>query len=281
VTGEGDHVEAKAEVRGPEITVAALTPPLKRNAAGRVHSVLRALAESDKTGNANLGRVLLAVLGIPPAAGKVKSTALRILLDLRDEIDAAVLALHVKGVESSLYAEAVKVTRDFLAPEAVTTKWVGYRETLHGSVVHAFGFAAELLGDMEPAVTPEELDDLMAELSSVRTAVDAQTSLDPIVANFLRTNLDRMESALRAYPLRGGSVVVEARRTIVGSVVVDAPADVSGNARKLVERLGAVVQKFLKVADGVEKTAKLYERLKSTGIAALEWWNGSGGGGAV
>ncbi len=199
------------------------------------------------------------------------------VLAVRFEVDEVTQALKTLGRSAELFQPHLERLRSLAGVDSLSAPWRGLAGNIIAPDVRlALRWAAETLPDDEEAADTEALKDLADEFDQL-TATLATLELPPSLRTFATTQLRRLRSALRLYPIRGAAGLREAVEAAAGAYTVTVkhqaaaePApSTEGNA--FLKRFRVALGKAADVTDKANKYSGAVIGLVQKGRQLIEW----------
>lgn len=238
--------------------------PQNINSAYRVYQILQKAAQQDP-GRAT-GWIWANVFGYgkgePEQTDELSTRdtdVARALALLRDEIINARDQMLATDLSNDLYEDAFGGALKAISASSLRTGWSDFRQHLTQDRLLAIRFCSEVLPDQERLIDKKDLDDIEAQLASLRATID-ERDLPADVRRFILGLVRTIERAIKDYPVSGAKAYRNA--------FVDAVASYGENEILIQENKGVSEMKTLdriwkKFTDVTQKAETIQKFLKA------------------
>ena len=240
------------------------------NPAKRVLSCVEKAAKATEKESA--AEVWAEILGLDKKTSKVDPHDVTAKLGLlRDQVDLVQSSMSSTNFSSNLYKPHLDKIRKTVTVGNITAGWSNYKSHLSPDTVLSLRFCAEIIND-ESEISFDELQKLLSKIAELRAEIESGNVVGPTY-DFIISQLNIIEDAVRDYPIVGGSAIKRAFKNGF-SDLTERAEDLAGNEEvKATGKLGKI-WKDLKSAGGefveADKIANAYVGLIEKGHSLSE-----------
>ena len=233
----------------------------------RIYDALMGLPE-----NTQMMHAWAKALDVDPGTPDLEEEISLLVLGVRREVDVARRRLDLIGVPAGLSEPAFNRLRQVASPTQLNVPWGSHRGNVQPPECRkilewvSWTLKEEAEGEMEPAM----LEALREELDALQTALGT-TDVSPHLRDFIESQIAAIRGALRMYRVQGAKPIQAALTKVVGEFKVNEKAlqqdlqTAPEEAKGIVARAAAMVEKVAKVADNLSKLKKGVEDVYSIG----------------
>lgn len=252
------------------------------NTAGRLLAIFDQTVNQQLGNEASMLNVWAKVFELPTDGPNLEDAVVSCLQATRSEIEVLRARLHMLGVTDDLMHPGITRLHNLTSTTHIHTRWNNLRaEAVKPENRLAFIWANWALRDEdEEDMSSDQLATLRGELDSLEVSLH-DTEMTPYLRGFVQKQIDAIRSALRVYKVKGVKPIEDALHQVAGTYTVEKSrveaehANASESAKKMLARVGAVIEKTAKVADNLDKIRKAgdgaYSLAGTVGPLLLNW----------
>ncbi len=149
------------------------------------------------------------ILGLDKKTSKVDPHEVMAKLGLlRDQVDLVQSSMRSTDFSSNLYKPHLDKIRKTVTVGNIAAGWNNYKPHLSPDTVLSLRFCAEIIKD-ESEISFDELQSLLSKISELRAEIESGDIVGPTY-DFIISQLNIIEDAIRDYPIVGGNAVKRA-----------------------------------------------------------------------
>lgn len=229
--------------------------PKQSNSAVRVLAVVTMMQAF--TAKGTVSEAFAEKFGFKDESGEAKSyLAAAVMGQARGQLQLARAAIASAGFSLELQRELERLERLFDLRNIATEYKDRHAACVTPTGRQALQWASEILPEDGNNYSIEAVNEILSEIKQLKAAA-ASTDINPVLREFLREKLERLEVALTVFPVCGVTQVRKEINTIIGEFqsegaqllpeVVQSVRD--ENEASLLQRSGSVISRMADVAD--------------------------------
>ncbi len=161
---------------------------------------------------------------------------------LRDQVDLVQSSMGYTDFSSNLYKPHLDKIRKTVTVGNIAAGWNNYKPNLSPDTILSLRFCAEIIKD-ESEISVDELQNLLSKISELRSEIESSDIVGPTY-DFIISQLNIIEDAIRDYPIVGGNAVKRAFKNGF-SDLTERAEDLAGNEEVVATgKLGKIWKDF-------------------------------------